>query len=42
MKKNSKSPLIGIIMGSQSDWETMICAAEILENLAVPFEAKIL
>ena len=32
---------IGIIMGSQSDWPTMKEAAEILDALAVPFEAKI-
>ena len=32
---------IGIIMGSQSDWPTMKEAAEILDALAVPYEAKI-
>ena len=42
MKKNTPSPLVSIIMGSQSDWETMSCAAEILEKLGVPFEAKII
>ncbi len=35
------SPLIGIIMGSQSDWETMRHAAAQLEELGVPFEAEI-
>lgn len=34
-------PLVGIIMGSQSDWETMRAAAEILEQLAVPFEVRV-
>ena len=34
-------PLVGIIMGSQSDWETMIHAANTLETLGVPFEARI-
>jgi len=34
-------PLVGIIMGSQSDWPTMKHAADILEELGVPFEAKI-
>ena len=34
-------PLVGIIMGSQSDWATMKHAAAILTNLGVPFEAKI-
>ncbi len=31
----------GIIMGSQSDWPTMRAAAEILDELEVPFEARI-
>ena len=35
------TPLVGIIMGSQSDWPTLKHAAQILEQLAVPFEAKI-
>jgi 5-(carboxyamino)imidazole ribonucleotide mutase len=34
-------PLVGIIMGSQSDWETMAHAANTLEALGVPFEARI-
>ena len=33
--------LVGIIMGSQSDWETMRHAAESLEALGVPFETRI-
>ena len=32
---------VGIIMGSQSDWETMHHAAETLEALGVPFETRI-
>lgn len=35
------APVVGIIMGSQSDWPTMACAAEILEDLGVAFEARI-
>ncbi|MBB5516902.1 5-(carboxyamino)imidazole ribonucleotide mutase [Rubricella aquisinus] len=35
------SPLVGIIMGSQSDWPTMKEAAAILDELGVPHEAKI-
>ncbi len=35
------APLVGIIMGSQSDWPTMRHAAEVLEQLSVPFEARI-
>ncbi|WP_298691221.1 5-(carboxyamino)imidazole ribonucleotide mutase [uncultured Sphingomonas sp.] len=34
-------PLIGIIMGSRSDWETMRHAAETLAALGVPHEAKV-
>ena len=32
---------VGIIMGSQSDWETMRHAADTLEALAIPFETRI-
>ena len=32
---------VGIIMGSQSDWSTMKKAAEILDELGVPFETRI-
>ena len=34
-------PQVGIIMGSQSDWETMRHAAQILADLAVPYETRI-
>ncbi|MEJ1965820.1 MAG: 5-(carboxyamino)imidazole ribonucleotide mutase [Gammaproteobacteria bacterium] len=34
-------PLVGIIMGSQSDWETMRAAAETLEQLAVAHEVRV-
>ena len=34
-------PLVGIIMGSSSDWETMRHAAETLDSLGVPHEAKV-
>ena len=32
---------VGVIMGSKSDWETMRHAAEVLEELRVPFEALV-
>ncbi len=32
--------LIGIVMGSTSDWETMKAAAKMLQDFGVPFEAK--
>lgn len=34
-------PLVGIVMGSQSDWETMRPAADILTGLEVPHEIRI-
>jgi len=33
--------LVGLIMGSQSDWETMRNAADILSTLAIPHEIKV-
>ena len=36
------SPLVGVVMGSQSDWPTMRAAASILEDLGVPYEARII
>ncbi|HWG35035.1 MAG TPA: 5-(carboxyamino)imidazole ribonucleotide mutase [Gemmatimonadaceae bacterium] len=35
------TPVIGVIMGSQSDWETMSHAATTLEQLGVPFETRV-
>lgn len=40
-ESQSPGPLVGIIMGSQSDWATMLEAARILETLGVPHETKI-
>lgn len=37
----SENVLVGIIMGSQSDWETMKNAAEILDVLGVPYETRV-
>ncbi|MFA5938447.1 MAG: 5-(carboxyamino)imidazole ribonucleotide mutase [Sinimarinibacterium sp.] len=34
-------PLVGVIMGSRSDWETMMHAVQTLEDLGVPCEARI-
>ena len=34
-------PLVGIIMGSSSDWETMQAAAAVLDKLAVPYEVRV-
>lgn len=35
-------PLVGVVMGSRSDWETMVHAAETLDSFAVPFEVRVL
>jgi 5-(carboxyamino)imidazole ribonucleotide mutase len=34
-------PLVGVIMGSQSDWETLQHTAATLEQMGVPFETKV-
>ena len=38
----SKRPIVGIVMGSNSDWDTMQHAAQILEQFDVAHEAKVL
>ena len=38
---NSSTPIVGLIMGSQSDWETLAVTAETLETLGVSYETKI-
>lgn len=38
---NHPSPLVGVVMGSQSDWETMQHACATLTTLQIPFEAEI-
>ena len=37
----AQQPLVAILMGSQSDWPTMRCAADALDALQVPYEARI-
>ena len=37
----SNNPLVGVIMGSQSDWETMKNATDMLDQLQIPYEVKI-
>lgn len=34
-------PLVGVIMGSKSDWETMAATAELLASFSVPYEARV-
>ncbi len=38
----SKKPIVGIVMGSNSDWDTMQHAAQMLEQFGIPHEAKVL
>jgi 5-(carboxyamino)imidazole ribonucleotide mutase len=38
---NSATPVVGIVMGSSSDWDTMKNAAQILADFGVPFEAQV-
>jgi 5-(carboxyamino)imidazole ribonucleotide mutase len=37
----SPAPLVGVIMGSRSDWETMRHAADMLERLEIPYERRV-
>jgi 5-(carboxyamino)imidazole ribonucleotide mutase len=41
MEENANHAVVGIIMGSQSDWSTMCETAKILKDLKIPFESKI-
>jgi len=40
-KKVQIQPVVGIIMGSQSDWATLENAANVLDSFGVPFETKV-
>jgi len=37
----NRAPLVGVIMGSTSDWETMSHAVDVLERLGVPHEVRV-
>jgi 5-(carboxyamino)imidazole ribonucleotide mutase len=39
---SAQSPLVGVIMGSKSDWEYMSVAAEVMNELQVPHEVRVL
>jgi 5-(carboxyamino)imidazole ribonucleotide mutase len=41
MTSTNTAPLVGILMGSKNDWQTMQSAAEILNEFGVPNEAKV-
>jgi 5-(carboxyamino)imidazole ribonucleotide mutase len=36
------SPVVGVVMGSDSDWEVMKHACELLRDFSVPFEARVI
>jgi 5-(carboxyamino)imidazole ribonucleotide mutase len=38
---NTRAPLVGVVMGSQSDWETLRHAAETLEELGIAHEVRV-
>ena len=38
---SEQQPVIGIVMGSNSDWPTMQAAAKVLKEFGVPFEARV-
>lgn len=41
MAKTSDQPVVAIVMGSKSDWETMREAAQVLKQFSVPYTARI-
>lgn len=42
MATPGEAPVVGIAMGSDSDWPTMRAAAEMLDRFGVPYEARVL
>ncbi|ADW21252.1 phosphoribosylaminoimidazole carboxylase, catalytic subunit [Thermus scotoductus SA-01] len=41
VQSGTMRPLVGVIMGSKSDWETLRHAAETLETLGIPYEVRV-
>lgn len=41
MSEAENAPLVGLVMGSDSDWATMSGAAEVLRDFGIPFEARV-
>lgn len=41
MQETKGSPIVGLIMGSSSDWDVMSNAAAILDQFAVPYECQV-
>jgi 5-(carboxyamino)imidazole ribonucleotide mutase len=42
MASTSARPLVGILMGSKSDWDTMLNAAKALDALGIPYEVNVM
>ena len=42
MSTNGKAPLVGVLMGSKSDWETMKATSEMLTRFGIPHETRVL
>ena len=38
---DSSQPIVGIVMGSDSDWSVMEAAAEVLDEFGIPYEADV-
>lgn len=41
MNENTPDPLVGVVMGSDSDWPTMKAATQVLAEFDIPFEADV-
>ena len=39
--ESGRTPIVGVVMGSRSDWETMRHACDILSDLGIPYEARV-
>src|SRR5881275_1414070 len=40
-QENAADPVVGVVMGSRSDWETLRHASEILTELGIPHESRV-
>ena len=41
-ESGGRTPVVGIVMGSESDWPTMRAAADVLASFNIPFEARVM
>ena len=39
--RHMSQPIVGVVMGSQSDWDTLEHAVQILQEFAIPYEARV-